>query len=328
MQSLQNVSVRFYSGKLLIWIKCQCQCQVWTPGNLIWQICAEHGTGKYFRGVFLKHVCAPLLPLVGKVASEVDHILIPKWAKVRFAVQQNPKGYQNGWFWNGKFFDFLELGSLVPVCFRTRLGVSLAAPKGTSKRMGFDMASCLSFEKLSFWCPFVFIPVWVPPRCCSDLFWTRVWCMPGLGTKNKSALFQTFPLLSAVLRVWGWLQNPRQTPVHTKLRLKRFPKVVLPSRNNQQIAKGAGGKGPRQKTSKIVKKCRKSSRSVEKFFDTFRQFSLGTIFPAPFGGLWNKMSRRSVPDIAYPRSAPRHSVAEYLAMDNSDEEDSVEEADE
>ena len=42
MQSLQNVSVRFYSGKLLIWIKCQCQCQVWTPGNLIWQICAEH----------------------------------------------------------------------------------------------------------------------------------------------------------------------------------------------------------------------------------------------------------------------------------------------
>ena len=32
---------------------------------------------------------------------------------------------------------------------------------------------------------------------------------------------------------------------------------------NQRIAKGAGGKGPRQKTSK----------SVKKFFDTFRQFS-------------------------------------------------------
>ena len=31
----------------------------------------------------------------------------------------------------------------------------------------------------------------------------------------------------------------------------------------QRIAKGAGGKGPRQKTSK----------SVKKFFDTFRQFS-------------------------------------------------------
>ena len=46
----------------------------------------------------------------------------------------------------------------------------------------------------------------------------------------------------------------------------------------QRITKGAVGKGPRQKTSKIVK-------SVKKFFDTFRQFSRGTIFPAPFGGL-------------------------------------------
>ena len=33
--------------------------------------------------------------------------------------------------------------------------------------------------------------------------------------------------------------------------------------SNQRIAKGAGGKGPRQKTSKIVKKCQK----------VFRQFS-------------------------------------------------------
>ena len=64
----------------------------------------------------------------------------------------------------------------------------------------------------------------------------------------------------------------------------------------QRIAKGAGGKGPRQKTSKIVKKVSKSfstlfdnfragqktSKSVKKFFDTFRQFSRGTFFPAPF----------------------------------------------
>ena len=71
---------------------------------------------------------------------------------------------------------------------------------------------------------------------------------------------------------------------------------------SQRIAKGAGGKGPRQKTSKIVKKCQKvfrhfstffaqgkkrqkSSKIVKKFFDTFRQISRGTIFPAPFGGL-------------------------------------------
>ena len=30
-----NVSVRLYSGELLLGIKCQCQCQVWTPRNLI-----------------------------------------------------------------------------------------------------------------------------------------------------------------------------------------------------------------------------------------------------------------------------------------------------
>ena len=62
---------------------------------------------------------------------------------------------------------------------------------------------------------------------------------------------------------------------------------------------GAGGKGPRQKTSKIVKKCqkvfrqfsrrtekKKTSKIVTKFFDTFRQFSRSTILLAPFGGLW------------------------------------------
>ena len=70
---------------------------------------------------------------------------------------------------------------------------------------------------------------------------------------------------------------------------------------NQQIAKVSGGKGPRQKTSKIVKKCQKvfrhfstifaqgkqtqkSSKSVKKFFDTFRHFSRGTIFRPLLGG--------------------------------------------
>ena len=83
----------------------------------------------------------------------------------------------------------------------------------------------------------------------------------------------------------------------------------------QRIAKGASGKGPGQKTSKIVKKCQKvlsgmarvrladlngpkwtspgqnggytfrQYRGHSLFFDTFRQFSRGTFFPAPFGGL-------------------------------------------
>ena len=64
--------------------------------------------------------------------------------------------------------------------------------------------------------------------------------------------------------------------------------------NYQGIAKGVGGKGPRQKTSKLVKNCQKVFRhfsrraknvknrqkNVKKFFDTFRQFSRGTFLPA------------------------------------------------
>ena len=69
----------------------------------------------------------------------------------------------------------------------------------------------------------------------------------------------------------------------------------------QRIARGAGGKGPRQKTSKIAKKCRKvfrhfstifargkkrqkSSKNVKKFFDTFRQFSRRAPFFRPLLG--------------------------------------------
>ena len=40
---------------------------------------------------------------------------------------------------------------------------SLAAPKGVSKRMVSKMSRFLNFEKLSFWYPFVLVPVWVPP---------------------------------------------------------------------------------------------------------------------------------------------------------------------
>ena len=93
-----------------------------------------------------------------------------------------------------------------------------------------------------------------------------------------------------------------------------FPRSYRDPPTHQRIAKGAGGKGPRQKTSNIVKKCQrvfrhfstifaqgrkrqKSSKNVEKFFDTFRQFSRGTVFPAPFGGpshpdlpLWHQPS--------------------------------------
>ena len=75
--------------------------------------------------------------------------------------------------------------------------------------------------------------------------------------------------------------------------------------SHQRTAKGASEKGPRQKTSKIVKKCQKyfrhfstffaqvknrqkSSKSVKNMFDIFWQFSRGTSFPAPFRGLWSQ----------------------------------------
>ena len=61
-----------------------------------------------------------------------------------------------------KMAGSLNLGIFVPVCFGTRLVVSLAAPKRVSKRMGFKMASLLRFEKLAFWYQFILVPVRVP----------------------------------------------------------------------------------------------------------------------------------------------------------------------
>ena len=54
------------------------------------------------------------------------------------------------------------------------------------------------------------------------------------------------------------LENPQT--VENKGKSDHFLEIL-----DQRIAKGAGGKGPRQK----------SSRNVKKFFDTFRQFSRG-----------------------------------------------------
>ena len=51
----------------------------------------------------------------------------------------------------------------------------------------------------------------------------------GLEQKKKSAPFQDFLFLSAVSRVRGRFQNPRQTPVRSKLRLKTFSEFHLAS---------------------------------------------------------------------------------------------------
>ena len=90
-------------------------------------------------------------------------------------------------------------------------------------------------------------------------------------------------------------QQPGGGPLPPRMRVKQVRCGKL-----SQTAKGASGKGPRQKTSKIVKKCLKTifdtfrvragqknvnNRSVKNIFDTFRQISRGTSFPAPLGGL-------------------------------------------
>ena len=76
-----------------------------------------------------------------------------------------------------------------------------------------------------------FFPRFFPVNCSalflqgfSDLFWTRVWCIPGFGAENKGSLFQDFLLLSAILRARERFQNPapnpgmHQTPVETSPR--------------------------------------------------------------------------------------------------------------
>ena len=56
-----------------------------------------------------------------------------------------------------------KLGSWYPFVFGARLGVSLAAPQRVSTPVRFKIASFLSFERLALLCPFVLVPVWVPP---------------------------------------------------------------------------------------------------------------------------------------------------------------------
>ena len=85
-------------------------------------------------------------------------------------------------FQNGKFFELLQkLGIVVPVCFGTRLGVSLAALKGVSNWMDFKMASSLNLKKNG-----VLLPVCFGPRLgSSNLHVHRLWrfkILSGLHT--------------------------------------------------------------------------------------------------------------------------------------------------
>ena len=102
--------------------------------------------------------------------------------RARQQTRQIPKGYQNGW--GIKMADFFLKTRHVG----TRLGVSLAAPKGVSQRMGY------SFENLTFWYPFVLVPVWVSPRSTArELIW------PPQGKDRQKAMWSNLtPVLLAL----------------------------------------------------------------------------------------------------------------------------------
>ena len=120
-------------------------------------------------------------------------------------------------------------------------------------------------------------------------------------------IYQGAPHMLGIYQEFLFLQHPCRfnfpSPPHFSWHIHCWGKRLALFYLCQRIAKGAGGKGPCQKTSKIVKKCQKvfrhfstifaqgkkrqkSSNSVTKFFDTFRQFSRGTFFPAPFAIRW------------------------------------------
>ena len=66
-------------------------------------------------------------------------------------------------------------------------------------------------------------PTWESSHFSQISFEPGFGAYQDLAQKLKMPFFQDFLLISAVLRVQGRFQNPRQTPVRTKLRLKRFP---------------------------------------------------------------------------------------------------------
>ena len=79
-----------------------------------------------------------------------------------FSSQQSPKGYQNGWVSKWQVFLFLSGARLCWYPFR--LGASFRGTQRFIKTDGHQNGKFFQFfEKLTFWYPFVLVPVWVPP---------------------------------------------------------------------------------------------------------------------------------------------------------------------
>ena len=150
-----NVSVRFYSMQLLIWIKCQCQCQVWTPRNLIWQICAEQGTPHraihFWRACHSKTIFQP--------ASQLEKLLewlLGSWGGGGRFGRKLPEGGQ----------DFLE----VALVWKFPHGI---LPKQTFKVARLQSEFCTEdffFELRIFLRKML---RYLPRNFCASILWVR-----------------------------------------------------------------------------------------------------------------------------------------------------------
>ena len=111
---------------------------------------------------------------------------------------------------------------------------------------------------------------------------------------------ESFLLTKAHHFLAGILTHARalEAEVTTCIRTRLVSKQTIHISGLQKGPAERGHVKKRQKSSKSVKKFfdtfrqisqgkkrQKSSKNVKKFFDTFRQISRGTIFPAPLGGL-------------------------------------------
>ena len=89
--------------------------------------------------------------------------------------QENPKGYQNGWFSKWQVFFTLELGILVPVHLGTRLDVSLF--RSTQRGIKTDGYNDKFFE---FWKIGILVPICFGARLgASRNYQSRFWGRGG-----------------------------------------------------------------------------------------------------------------------------------------------------
>ena len=93
---------------------------------------------------------------------------------------------------------------------------------------------------------------------------------PNLGSNSGMRIFESRILgPNSGVEFFGPVFSNKRSPLKNSPSRNSPPKIHIKKFTpefGQRIAKGAGGKGPRQKTSKIVKKCQKVFRNFSTIF--------------------------------------------------------------